>query len=166
MLIAVTIYLCFLLLVGVRRGRHVRTGDDFFVAGRTLPARVLVLHASLHMGRFRESFAGAGLGYRVGFAALWQSAGAWVGIMCVYFIAPRVRRIAQYTVPDILEMRYGSFARVPRDYHNCPSLLNNRRLPISRRWSSPWSRGWNRPEHGCVHNCSCFSNVYKPRWHV
>ena len=112
MLIAVTIYLCFLLLVGVRRGRHVRTGDDFFVAGRTLPARVLVFTLLSTWVGSGSLFAGAGLGYRVGFAALWQSAGAWVGIMCVYFIAPRVRRIAQYTVPDILELRYGSFARV------------------------------------------------------
>ena len=52
------------------------------------------------------------MGYRVGFPALWQSAGAWVGIALVYFIAPRVRRLAQYTVPDILELRYGPTARL------------------------------------------------------
>jgi SSS family solute:Na+ symporter/sodium/proline symporter len=57
-------------------------------------------------------FAGAGLGYRAGFPALWQSAGAWVGIALVYFLAPRVRRLAQYTVPDILERRYGPPARI------------------------------------------------------
>ena len=47
-----------------------------------------------------------------GSPALWQSAGAWVGIALIFFIAPRVRRLAQYTVPDILEMRYGPPARV------------------------------------------------------
>ena len=35
-----------------------------------------------------------------------------MGIALIYFIAPRVRRIAQYTVPDILELRYGPAARV------------------------------------------------------
>src|SRR5690606_5586855 len=55
---------------------------------------------------------GAGLGYRSGFSALWQSAGAWAGIAIIFFLAPRVRRLAQYTVPDILEMRYGKPARI------------------------------------------------------
>ena len=57
-------------------------------------------------------FGGAGLGYRAGFPALWQSAGAWVGIALVFFLAHRVRRIAKYTMPDILELRYGPTARV------------------------------------------------------
>lgn len=57
-------------------------------------------------------FGGAGLGYRAGFPALWQSAGAWTGIAVVYFLAPRVRRIAKYTMPDILELRYGAVARM------------------------------------------------------
>jgi SSS family solute:Na+ symporter/sodium/proline symporter len=56
-------------------------------------------------------FGGAGLGYRTGFPALWQSAGAWVGIALVYFLAHRVRRIAKYTMPDVLELRYGTTAR-------------------------------------------------------
>jgi SSS family solute:Na+ symporter/sodium/proline symporter len=41
-----------------------------------------------------------------------MSAGAWVGIVIVYFLAHRVRRIAQYTVADILEKRYTPAARV------------------------------------------------------
>ena len=57
-------------------------------------------------------FGGAGLGYRAGFPALWQSAGAWTGIALVYFLAHRVRRIAKYTMADILELRYGPAARV------------------------------------------------------
>ena len=82
------------------------------VAGRTLPARVLVFTLLATWIGSGSLFGGAGLGYRAGFPALWQSAGAWVGIALVYFIAPRVRRIAQYTVPDILELRYGPLARV------------------------------------------------------
>jgi SSS family solute:Na+ symporter/sodium/proline symporter len=57
-------------------------------------------------------FGGAGLAFREGLGDLWMSAGAWVGIAIVYFLAHRVRRIAQYTVADILEKRYTALARV------------------------------------------------------
>jgi len=112
MLTAVLLYLSILVIVGTFRSRRVKTGDDFLVAGRTLPARVLVFTLLATWVGSGSLFGGAGLGYRAGFPALWQSAGAWVGIALVYFIAPRVRRIAQYTVPDILELRYGPMARV------------------------------------------------------
>ena len=112
MLTAVLLYLSILVVVGSIRSRRVKTGDDFLVAGRTLPARVLVFTLLATWIGSGSLFGGAGLGYRAGFPALWQSAGAWAGIALVYFIAPRVRRIAQYTVPDILELRYGPVARV------------------------------------------------------
>lgn len=111
-LLAVLVYLLCLAAAAVVRSRRVRTGDDFLVAGRSLPARVLVFTLLSTWIGSGSLFAGAGLGYRAGFPALWQSAGAWVGIALIYFIAPRVRRIAQYTVPDILELRYGPAARV------------------------------------------------------
>lgn len=111
-LTAVIGYLAVLVVAGVWTTRRAKTGDDFLVAGRTLPARVLVFTLLATWIGSGSLFGGAGLGYRAGFPALWQSAGAWVGIALVYFIAPRVRRIAQYTVPDILEMRYGAAARV------------------------------------------------------
>jgi solute:Na+ symporter, SSS family len=111
-LIVILVYLTALSAVGLWRSRHVQTADDFLVAGRTLPASVLVFTLLSTWIGSGSLFAGAGLGYRTGFSALWQSAGAWVGIALVYFIAPRVRRLTQYTVPDILELRYGPAARV------------------------------------------------------
>lgn len=111
-LTAIIVYLGILAVVGAVRSRRVKTGEDFLVAGRTLPARVLVFTLLSTWIGAGSLFGGAGLGYRAGFPALWQSAGAWVGIALIYFIAPRVRRIAQYTVPDILELRYGPAARV------------------------------------------------------
>ena len=112
MLTAVVVYMSALVLVGAWRSRRVRTGDDFLVAGRRLPARVLVFTLLATWIGSGSLFGGAGLGYRSGFSALWQSAGAWAGIALVWFLAPRVRRIAQYTVPDVLELRYGPAARV------------------------------------------------------
>src|SRR5918999_2151563 len=111
-LVAVIAYLTALVALGVWQSRGVRTGDDFLAAGRSLPASVLVFTLLSTWIGSGSLFAGAGLGYRAGFPALWQSAGAWVGIALIYFLAPRVRRLAQYTVPDILELRYGRTARV------------------------------------------------------
>jgi SSS family solute:Na+ symporter len=112
MLAAILVYLLILLGVSYARSRRVQTGDDFLVAGRSLPARVLVFTLLATWIGSGSLFGGAGLGYRVGFPALWQSAGAWVGIALVFFLAPRVRRIAKYTMPDILELRYGATARL------------------------------------------------------
>jgi len=111
-LTAVLVYLGILIVIGVWQSRRVKSGADFLVAGRTLPARVLVFTLLATWIGSGSLFGGAGLGYRAGFPALWQSAGAWVGIAAVYFLAHRVRRIAKFTMPDILELRYGSTARV------------------------------------------------------
>ena len=111
-LYAILAYLGALVVFGLYQSRHLKTGDDFLVAGRTLPARVLVFTLLATWIGSGSLFGGAGLGYRAGFPALWQSAGAWVGIALVYFLAHRVRRIAKYTMPDLLELRYGPAARV------------------------------------------------------
>ena len=57
-------------------------------------------------------FAGAENAYSNGFAALWQPAGGWLGLLLIYFIAPRARKFAQFTLPDLLEARYNQTARV------------------------------------------------------
>lgn len=111
-LYAILAYLGVLVFLGLYKSRQLKTGDDFLVAGRTLPARVLVFTLLATWIGSGSLFGGAGLGYRAGFPALWQSAGAWTGIALVYFLAHRVRRIAKYTMPDILELRYGPVARV------------------------------------------------------
>ena len=112
MLYAILGYLTILVALGIWQTRKLKTGDDFLVAGRTLPAHVLVFTLLATWIGSGSLFGGAGLGYRTGFPALWQSAGAWVGIALVYFLAHRVRRIAKYTMPDILELRYGPTARM------------------------------------------------------
>src|ERR671916_889183 len=111
-LTGVLVYLGILIVIGIYASRHAKTGDDFLVAGRTLPWHVLVFTLLATWIGSGSLFGGAGLGYRAGFPALWQSAGAWTGIALVYFLAHRVRRIAKYTMPDILELRYGPTARV------------------------------------------------------
>jgi SSS family solute:Na+ symporter/sodium/proline symporter len=112
-LAAVLLYLIALAVLGLWWARAgAGSSDEFLVAGRSLPAHVLVFTLLSTWIGSGSLFAGAGLGYRVGMAALWQSAGAWVGIAAIFFLAPRVRRLAQFTVPDILELRYGGTARL------------------------------------------------------
>ncbi len=105
-------YLLFLIVVGAYRSRMVKTQADFMVAGRRLPAKVLVGTLLATWIGSGSIIAGAGLAYKRGFPALWFDAGVWVAIIVLYFIAGRVRRFAQYTVPDILEARYNKYARV------------------------------------------------------
>ncbi len=114
MIYVVVVSLYMLLLVGVslHRLKKVETQDDFMVAGRGVPWYLLVGTLVCTWIGSGSLFAGAGRAYREGFSALWMSGGAWLGIAIVYFLAGRVRRIAQYTVPDILESRYHPAARL------------------------------------------------------
>jgi SSS family solute:Na+ symporter/sodium/proline symporter len=98
--------------VSLWRSRKVKSHDDFMVAGRAVPVYMLVGTLVCTWIGSGSLFGGAGLAYRTGIAELWFSFGAWMGLIVAYFIAGRVRRIAQYTVPDLLEQRYNSAARV------------------------------------------------------
>ena len=105
-------YLFFLIIVGAYRSRMVKTQADFMVAGRRLSAKVLVGTLLATWIGSGSIIAGAGLAYKKGFPALWFDAGVWVAIVILYLVAGRVRRFAQYTVPDILEARYNQYARI------------------------------------------------------
>ncbi len=101
-----------LLAVAVYRTSRVKTKADYLVAGRSLPAFVLVLTLLTSWIGAGSLFAGAENAYRNGFAALWQAGGGWLGLLLIYFIAPRARKFAQFTLPDLLEARYNQTARV------------------------------------------------------
>jgi SSS family solute:Na+ symporter/sodium/proline symporter len=105
-------YLALLIVVGAYRSRRVHTQEDFMVAGRRLSAAVLVGTLLATWMGSGSLIAGAGLAYSRGFPALWFNMGVWAAIIILYLIAGRVRKLAQFTVPDILELRYGPAARV------------------------------------------------------
>jgi len=112
LVIAVFLYPLILLGISLWRSRDVKDHDDFMVAGRNVPVAMLVGTLVCTWIGSGSLFGGAGLAYRTGVAELWFSSGAWVGLVIAYFIAARVRRIAEYTVPDLLEKRYNAAARV------------------------------------------------------
>jgi len=108
----IVLYLAVLLGVAVWKSRTTKTQEDFMVAGRTVSTWFLVGTLVCTWVGSGSLFGGAGLAFREGIGDLWMSAGAWVGIVLVYFLAHRVRRIAQFTVADLLETRYTPLARV------------------------------------------------------
>ena len=113
-LYAIVLGLIVLALLGVSVARlgKVKTKADYLVAGRSLPAFVLVFTLLSSWIGSGSLLGGAENAYRHGFAALWQSAGGWAGLALIYFIAPRARKFAQFTIPDLLEARYNQTARV------------------------------------------------------
>jgi solute:Na+ symporter, SSS family len=94
--------------------RRVRTGDEFMLAGRSLPLWVM-------MGTLLATWVGSGtvvggaafIYERGPLAAIFFFAGAPLGILIFYFLlAEKVRRRSSYTIPEVLESRYGPLARV------------------------------------------------------
>ncbi len=101
-----------LLAVSISRSRKLKSHDDFMVADRRLSAWVLVFTLLCSWIGAGSLFAGAEFAYRRGLSSLWLPAGGWAGLLVVFFTAGRARAFARYTVPDLLETRYGPAARV------------------------------------------------------
>lgn len=101
-----------LMTVSLSRLGKVKTKADYLVAGRSLPAFVLVFTLLSSWIGSGSLLGGAENAYQHGFAAMWQPAGGWLGLLLIYFIAPRARKFAQFTIPDLLEARYNQLARV------------------------------------------------------
>ncbi len=99
-------YLFILIGMGVWFSRKIKTQDDFVVAGRTLTAPILVGTLMATWTGSGSIFSGGSLAYHNGYAALWSSVGAWIGILAVYAIAKKIRRGGKMSVPDIIEDRF------------------------------------------------------------
>jgi SSS family solute:Na+ symporter len=112
LLAAIGTYVALLLGLAVWKSRTTKTQEDFAVAGRKVPTVLLVGTLVCTWIGSGSLFGGSGLAYRVGLAELWFSFGGWLGLLVAYFLAARVRKIAQYTVPDLLEQRYNAAARL------------------------------------------------------
>src|SRR5579862_5400888 len=110
--VVLSIIVAVLLGTALVRSRSVRNQADFLVAGRQLRWPVLVFTLLSSWIGAGSLFAGGENAYRNGFAALWQQAGGWLGLVLIALIAGRARRFAQFTVPDLLESRFNTAARV------------------------------------------------------
>jgi len=111
-LITVIVYLSAITAIGIWRSRSTRSQADFMVARRHVTAFMMVMTLVVTWTGAGSLIGGAGLAYRQGFSELWLAMGGWVAILIVYGLAGRVRHLAQYTLPDILEKRYNGTARL------------------------------------------------------
>ncbi len=105
-------YLIILFFIGLQLAKRLKKKEDFLVAGRTLTAPILVGTLLATWIGSGDIFSVSDLSYNHGYSSLIGSSGGWLGIIVVFFIAGRVRRFGQFTVPDILEARYNKWARI------------------------------------------------------
>jgi len=110
--VVICVIVAVLLATAVLRSVRVHSQADFLVAGRSLRWPVLIFTLLSSWIGAGSLFAGGENAYRNGFAALWQPAGGWLGLIVIAMIAGRARRFAQFTVPDLLETRYNTAARI------------------------------------------------------
>ncbi len=109
-------YSVLLVGLGLWIGRRVRSGGDFFVAGRALsPALIFstILAANIGAGTTVNA---TKLGYTDGLSAWWWNGSAGLGtLLLAFWIGPRIWREAKaygdLTVGDFLERHYGRSMR-------------------------------------------------------
>jgi len=105
-------YLLVLAVLNFIRARRIKSQEDFMVAGRSLKWQVMVFTLICTWIGSGTFISGAEFASKAGISALWLAAGAWVGIIIIYFLAAKIHTFGQYTVGDVLEVRYGPAARL------------------------------------------------------
>jgi SSS family solute:Na+ symporter len=111
-ILIILLYLLVLTVFNFIRARRIKNQEDFMVAGRSLKWSVMVFTLICTWIGSGTFIAGAEFAAKAGFSALWLAAGAWVGIILIYFLAAKIQTFGQYTIGDILEARFGPVARV------------------------------------------------------
>jgi len=109
----VIIYGIVMVVMGIIYSKKIKNSDDFILAGRGLGPLIL-------MGTLIATWCGSGtitggpasMAYKFGF---WPSLlfviPSLIGISILYIIGNKIRAYGKYTVAEILETKYGSFAR-------------------------------------------------------
>ncbi|MFH1943126.1 MAG: sodium:solute symporter family protein, partial [bacterium] len=104
-------YLIFLTVMNFWKSRKVKSQDDMMLAGRSISMTKMVFTLICTWIGSGTFISGAEFAAKAGWSAMWQVAGVGVGIIVIYFLAAKIRTFGQYTVGDILEVRYGPVAR-------------------------------------------------------
>jgi SSS family solute:Na+ symporter len=105
-------YLLVLMGLNFIRARKIKSQEDFQLAGRSLKWQVMVFTLICTWIGSGTFISGAEFAAKAGFSAIWLAAGAWVGIILIYFLAGKIHTFGQFTIGDILEVRYGPAARL------------------------------------------------------
>lgn len=111
-IISILCYLAVLTAMNFWKSRKVKSKDDMMLAGRQISMTRMVFTLICTWIGSGTFIAGAEFAAKAGWSSLWQPLGAWIGIIIIYFLAAKIRTFGQYTVGDILEVRYGPIARL------------------------------------------------------
>lgn len=108
----VAVYLLVLIGVGAIKARKITTQADFSLAGRGLPSFVLVGTLLATWIGTGSIFGNAEKTLQIGVPALLIPIAGGLGILALWALASRIRSFGQFTIQDILEARFGVWARV------------------------------------------------------
>ncbi len=104
-------YMAVMFFIGVVMYRRSRNYDDYLIAGRKFNSFFIAM--TLAAGISSATLGVAGLGYSFGLAGAWffimLGIGAWI---LLFTVAGRLRALAQYSLTDIFDMRYGTTPRI------------------------------------------------------
>lgn len=107
----VVTYVVAMFAIGILMFKRSHGYDEYFIAGRKLSPFFIVL--TLAAGISSATMGVASLGFETGMAGAWffisLGIGAWI---LMFTVAGRLRGLAQYSLTDIFEMRYGVASRV------------------------------------------------------
>ena len=126
-----------LLTVSLTRLGKVHTRADYLIAGRSLPAFVLVFTLLSSWIGSGSLLGGAENAYRHGFAALWQPAGGWAGLALIYFIAPARPPLRPVHHPRPARNPLQPDRPRPRSHRHPLHLHRHHQLPVHRRRRHP-----------------------------
>jgi SSS family solute:Na+ symporter len=111
-IIIICVYLAGLTIMNFWKSRKVKNQDDMMLAGRSISMTKMVFTLICTWIGSGTFISGAEFAAKAGWSAMWQVAGIAIGIVVIYFLAAKIRTFGQYTVGDILEVRYGPVARI------------------------------------------------------
>jgi len=106
-LIIIALYFLAMLAIGMVSRRRAKGVDDFFVAGRKSSSPFIVgsLLATIIGGS--ATIGMAGLGFKQGLTGAWWLLVGSIGLVFLgLFFARKVRRLALYTLPELVEKQY------------------------------------------------------------
>jgi SSS family solute:Na+ symporter len=106
-LVIVGLYFMVMLTIGLASRRKAKEVDDFFVAGRKNSSPFIIgsLLATIIGGS--ATIGMAGLGFKQGLTGAWWLLVGSIGLVFLgLFFARKVRRLALYTLPELVEKQY------------------------------------------------------------